>query len=119
MTWQPNKLEAERLEKLQRLRERGIDPFPGSVQRTHTIAQAVSAFLEQEAQGDAAQPIEVAVCGRLRAIRSSGKVSFAHVEDGTGKVQLFIRQDNVGEATYELFKRDLDLFDFVQADGVR
>ncbi|MBO9309708.1 MAG: lysine--tRNA ligase [Chloroflexi bacterium] len=117
MTWQPNKLEAKRLEKLQRLRERGIDPFPSSVRRTHTIAQAVSAFLEQEARGSAAQPIEVAVCGRLRSIRSSGKVSFAHVEDGTGKVQLFIRQDNVGEATYELFKRDLDLFDFVQADG--
>ena len=118
MTWQPNKLEAERLEKLARLRERGIDPFPGSVQRTHTIAQAVADFEAQEERGEAAELIPVSVCGRLRAIRSSGKVSFAHVEDGTGRVQLFIRQDNVGEATYELFKRDLDLFDFVQADGV-
>ncbi|PJF36197.1 MAG: lysine--tRNA ligase [Candidatus Thermofonsia Clade 1 bacterium] len=118
MTWQPNKLEAERLEKLQRLRERGIDPFPGSVQRTHTIAQAISAFIEQEGRGEAAEPIDVSICGRLRAIRSSGKLSFAHVEDGTGKVQLFIRQDNVGEETYTLFKRELDLFDFVQADGV-
>ncbi|MFN7210772.1 MAG: lysine--tRNA ligase [Aggregatilineales bacterium] len=117
MTWQPNKLEAERLEKLQRLRERGIDPFPGAVRRSHTIAQALAAFSAAEALGEAAQPVEVAVCGRVRAMRSSGKLSFADLEDGTGKVQLFIRQDRVGEATYELFKRDLDLFDFLQAEG--
>ncbi|GAB4545644.1 MAG: lysine--tRNA ligase [Anaerolineae bacterium] len=118
MAWQPNKLESERLEKLERLRERGVDPFPGAVQRTHTIAAAIAAFEAQEARGESAEPVAVSVCGRLRSIRSSGKVSFAHIEDGTAKVQLFVRLDGVGVTTYDMFKRDLDLFDFVQADGV-
>jgi len=117
MTWQPNKLEAERLEKLERLRQRGIDPFPGNVTRTHTIAAAIAAFEAEEKRGEAAQPVMVSVCGRLRSIRSSGKVSFAHIEDGTGRVQLFIRQDGVGAELYDIFKRDLDLFDFVEASG--
>ncbi len=121
MAWQPNKLERERLDKLNRLRERGIDPFPGPVQRTHTIAEAIAAFEAAEKPATPADPlpeIQVTICGRLRAIRINGKTSFANIEDGTRKVQLFLRQDVVGEDMYEAFRRDLDLFDFVQAEGV-
>ncbi|MHB8626843.1 MAG: lysine--tRNA ligase [Aggregatilineales bacterium] len=118
MTWQPtNQLERERLDKLERLIERGIEPYPGKVQRTHTISAAIAAF-EQTASELTAAPVNVTVCGRLRAIRISGKASFADIEDGTGRVQLFVKQDAVGEAAYDLFKRDLDLGDFVQVTGV-
>jgi lysyl-tRNA synthetase, class II len=119
MPWEPNNnLERERLDKLERLRARGIEPFPNRVQRTHTTAAAIAAFEAAEKRnGEAAESIEVSACGRIRAMRSSGKVSFADVEDGTGKLQLFIRQDAVGDETYDLFKRDLDLGDFVQVDG--
>jgi lysyl-tRNA synthetase class 2 len=123
MPWEPNKLERERLEKLRRLQDRGINPFPNRVTRTHTAAQAADAFERAErSEGelrsdDQLPPIHVSICGRIRSIRISGKVSFADLEDGTGRVQLFIRQDAVGADTYDMFKRDLDLFDFVQADG--
>lgn len=122
MTWQPNKLERERLDKLERLQQNGIDPFPGAVARTHTIEQAVAAFKVQEentaaSSADPAAPLMVSVCGRIRSIRTGGKVCFADLEDGTGRVQLFIRVDAVGEAQYEMFRRDLDLFDYLQVDG--
>jgi len=123
MTWQPNKLEQERIDKLNRLREKGIDPFPPRVERTHTAAQGVTRLLEAEAiaasttDGDPIPDIRVIVAGRLRQIRFSGKVGFADLEDGSGKIQLFVRQDAVGEATYDVFRKELDLFDFVQAEG--
>lgn len=118
MPWQPtNKLEEERLEKLARITERGIDAYPGRVQRTHTTAEAIAAFEHAEHDGETAESIEVTVCGRFKSIRLSGKASFAHIEDGAGRIQLFIKQDAVGEAAYEMFKRDLDLGDFVQASG--
>ncbi len=117
MPWEPNKLERERLDKLADLRDKGVDPYPGEVRRTHTAAAAIAAFETAERDGKADQPIAVTVCGRLRGIRVTGKISFAHIEDGTGRIQLFIRIDQVGEATYDLFKRDLDLGDFIEATG--
>ncbi|MBX3065344.1 MAG: lysine--tRNA ligase [Anaerolineae bacterium] len=121
MPWEPNKLERERLDTLQRLKERGIETYPPRVQRTHTTTAAIAAFEAVEPPVGSDQPapqIEVIVCGRIRSIRLSGKASFGHIEDGEGRLQLFVRQDAVGEETYDLFKRDLDLFDFVQAKGV-
>lgn len=110
--WQPTDLEQQRLEKLARLREQGVDPYPPRVERTHTTAQAISAF-----EVDESADVQVTVCGRLRSTRVMGKASFAHIEDESGQVQLRITQDNIGEEAYECFKRDFDLFDFVQASG--
>jgi lysyl-tRNA synthetase class 2 len=113
MVWQPaNQLEKERLEKLERLATRGIDPFPGKVRRTHSTTEALAAF---EAHPDA--NTIVTVCGRFKSIRVSGKASFAHIEDGAGRLQLFVKVDEVGEEAYEVFKKDYDLGDFVQATG--
>ena len=117
MPWEPNKLERERLEKLQRIKERGVDPYPGRVRRTHTTAQAIAAYEAAEAKGEAAEPVPVTVTGRIRSVRVTGKISFTHIEDGEGRLQLFIRQDAVGEAVYDMFKKELDLGDFVEASG--
>jgi lysyl-tRNA synthetase class 2 len=104
-------LERQRLEKLERLRKRGKSPYPPRVERTHTAAQAVAAY---EAGGEG---LEVIVTGRLRSIRVMGKATFAHVEDESGKVQLLLRVNELGEEEYETFKRDFDLGDFVEARG--
>jgi lysyl-tRNA synthetase class 2 len=119
MPWQPgNNLERERLEKLERLRARGIEAYPNRVQRTHTAVQAIAAYeAAEQHNSEVAESIEVSVCGRIRSVRVTGKITFAHIEDGAGRIQLFIRQDEVGQDSYEMFKRDLDLGDFVQADG--
>jgi len=117
--WTPaNNLEQERLDKLNDLRNRQIEPYPNRVQRTHTTAEAIRAFeaAESASAGDV-EPINVTVAGRIVRQNLKGKVYFAHIEDGEGRVQLFVRIDNVGEDTYEIVKQNLDLGDFVQASG--
>ncbi len=110
-----NELERQRVEKLKLLREAGMEPYPARVHRTHTNAEAKRRFEEAEAKGE--QPPEVFVTGRLVGIRILGKVAFAHIEDGTGKIQLFLRKNDLGEPLYTLFKKAFDLGDFVEAGG--
>ena len=105
--------EQQRRLKLERLYLAGIDPYPARADRTHTAAQA-SAALTGAAQGT--EPL-VTVAGRLVSIRVMGKSSFVHVEDDTGRIQLYLQRDLLGDETYTLFKRDLDLGDFVEARG--
>src|SRR5258708_39864898 len=63
MPWQPNKLERERLDKLQRIKERGIDPYPNRVGQTHTAEQANAAYeAADKMRREAAEHIEVAGC---------------------------------------------------------
>jgi len=108
-------LEQIRAEKMERLRAEGIEPYPRRVKRTHTIAEALAALEAAEAAGEDGPA--VAVAGRLRSMRVMGKVTFAHIEDGSGAIQLFLRIQNVGEEAYERFKQDFDLGDFVGAEG--
>ena len=113
MTWQPTALEQQRLEKLDKLREAGIDPYPPRSQRTHTTAGAIAAF---EDAGDDSD-IEVTVAGRLQSMRDMGKSVFAHISDEYGRIQLFLRREEVGEEMHLAFRKLTDLGDFVQATG--
>ncbi len=106
--------ERQRRNKLERLRRAGIDPYPARSNRTHTNAQAVAA-LEETAEGE--EPPAVTVVGRLVSIRIMGKSSFAHIEDGSGRLQIYLRRDVLGKEEYDRFRRDLDLGDFVEATG--
>ncbi len=110
-----NELEQQRVEKLEQLRANGIEPYPHRVQRTHTIAQAITIFETVEPTEET--PPTITVTGRLRSIRVMGKITFAHIEDGTGAIQLFLRIQNVGEKVYQLFTQNFDLGDFVEAEG--
>jgi lysyl-tRNA synthetase class 2 len=100
--------------KLERLRQAGIDPYPPRTRRTHTSSEAIAAL---QAAPEGAEPVHVTVVGRLVAIRVMGKSSFAHIEDGAGRIQLYLRRDVVGDEVYALFKNELDLGDFVEASG--
>ncbi|GAB4312903.1 MAG: lysine--tRNA ligase [Phototrophicales bacterium] len=114
MTWQPNKLEQERLDKARELQKRGVELYPRRAARTHTAVQAIEAYQTAEAN----TPVQVTVTGRIRRVNLKGKVSFMHIEDESGRVQLFIRINTVGEETYSLVKDKLiDVDDFVQATG--
>lgn len=116
MTWEPNTLEKTRLEKLAELREAGIDPYPLRAARTHPTAVAIAAF--EATEGDEAAPeIEVTVAGRVVAMRNKGKLVFADIEDEHGRVQLFVRQNNIGADSLKTLKKLIDLGDFVQATG--
>ncbi|NWF69790.1 MAG: lysine--tRNA ligase [Chloroflexi bacterium] len=119
--WQPNKLEQERLEKAQRLEAAGVKPYPARVQRTHTAVQASAAYELHEAQHGPESSVpapEVIVCGRIRRVNVKGKVSFMHIEDESGRIQLFLRVNELGDAVYTQIKDSLiDTDDFVQAAG--
>ncbi|MEO0595407.1 MAG: lysine--tRNA ligase, partial [Chloroflexota bacterium] len=114
-----NKLEEERLSKLEELKERGVDPYPRRVIRTHTTTDAIEAFEKlEEKDPDEANALEVTVAGRLRRLNIKGKVSFAHYEDEHGRLQLFFRINDMEDDQYALVKDKLvEVDDFVQATG--
>lgn len=109
-------LERRRLEKLERLHEQGIEPYPPRADRTHTSQEAIRAYEQVEASGED-QPVHATLVGRIRAMRPMGKIAFAHIEDGAGRVQLFFRANEVGKEQLDFFNREFDLGDFVQASG--
>ncbi len=111
-----NDLEKIRVQKLQAMRQRGVEPYPTRANPTHSVQQAVDAFLQSETSGG--EPVQVTLAGRLRSLRPMGKISFGHVEDGSGRVQLFFRLNEVGEAGMQSLADDFDLGDFLEASGV-
>ncbi len=105
----------ERVAKLERLRERGIDPYPARYNRTHTSTQAIAAFEVWEALQNGDAPT-VNVAGRVTALRNMGKAAFLDLRDGEGRIQVYVRRDRVSEADFDILK-DADLGDFLGATG--
>ena len=110
-----NSLEKIRLQKLEELRAEGIETYPTRAQRTHLSTEAIAEF---EAAEKESRELRVTLAGRIRAMRPMGKVSFAHIEDGAGRIQLFFRLNEVGKENLDLFNRMFDIGDFIQAEGV-
>ena len=106
-----NEYEQQRYQKMLRLRDRGVEPYPRRAARTHTARAAIDAFT----RGEAVQGAQLA--GRLVSIRDMGKLTFAHLQDGSGKIQLLFRRDTVGAEDYAMLLKDLDLGDFIGAEG--
>ncbi|NDV61520.1 lysine--tRNA ligase [Puniceicoccales bacterium CK1056] len=103
---------AVRQAKLEELRGKGIDPFRTNWDQTHTSAEAAGAWIEDEENS----PV-VSCAGRLVAIRKMGKASFARILDRAGTLQIYMKKDIVGEEAYDLFKKSLDLGDFIGMRG--
>src|SRR5512147_213099 len=110
-----NSLEKIRLQKLEELRAEGIEAYPTRAKRTHTSAEAIADFEAKEKDGI---EVKVTLAGRIRAARTMGKISFAHIEDGAGKIQLFFQLNEVGRERLDFFNRMFDIGDFIQAGGV-
>lgn len=117
MSWEPNRLEQTRLEKLEQLRAAGIDPYPLRVERTHTSAEAVVLLGEETGPAEGGEEKLVTVCGRVVGLRDMGKTVFSHIEDGSGRIQLFLNRELVGEESHAIYRKQIDLGDFVQATG--
>jgi lysyl-tRNA synthetase class 2 len=100
-----------RMQRLETLREQGIDPYPHTVERTHTIAEVLEHF--DEWQGPEGS---YTLTGRIRSLREMGKSSFAHIEDGSGRIQVYFRINDLGEEAYRAIKL-LDIGDFIQVSG--
>lgn len=111
-----NHVIAERREKLKAIREKGV-AFPNDFKPEHFAAPLHAQFGEQENETLDTQAVVVKVAGRMMLKRVMGKASFATIQDKTGRVQLFISKDNIGEELYDSFKH-WDLGDIVAAVGV-
>jgi lysyl-tRNA synthetase class 2 len=102
-------VEAARREKLMALRHAGVQPFAYGFNRTHTAQEAADAHVPDG-------KVHVSVAGRLVALRPHGKTAFGHIADHTGRVQVYLRRDELGDAAFDLLKL-LDLGDHVGVDG--
>ena len=111
-----NHVIAERREKLKAIREKGV-AFPNDFKPEHFAAPLHVQFGDQENETLDTQAFVVKVAGRMMLKRVMGKASFATIQDKTGRVQLFISKDNIGEELYDSFKH-WDLGDIVAAVGV-
>ena len=98
------------------MRDSGFEPYPTRTEVTSTTADAIKAFENAEKAGKP-ETLTAVLGGRLRAVRLMGKLAFAHIEDGSGRIQLFFRVNELGEAEMQRFKDHFDLGDFIQAGG--
>ena len=113
-----NDLEKIRLEKIERLRQQGIDPYPTRAEVSQSIAEALGFFTEFEKNKTESSPApQTSVGGRIRSKRPMGKLAFSHIEDGSGRIQLMLRVNELGQEKVDLFNDLLDLGDFIQASG--
>lgn len=110
-----DELMAQRLAKLQQFRERGLDPYPTRARRSHTAAEA-TAIVEGLPDGQAEADCEVDVAGRVVARRDMGKATFLDLMDGSGRIQVLLRQNQLAANQYEDL-RLLDLGDFIGVHG--
>ncbi|UUX32880.1 lysine--tRNA ligase [Fundicoccus culcitae] len=107
-----------RREKMEKMQAEGIQPFAAGFQRTHLSMDLHRDYdhLEKEAFADDEDRIRVAVAGRIVSKRGKGKAGFAHLQDMQGKIQIYVRQDTIGEDAYQWYKV-ADLGDIVGVNG--
>ena len=98
-----------RLQKLKKLRESGIDPYPHNFKRSNYSSELKDDF-------DSFENKDVVIAGRIMALRKMGKASFFHLEDLNGRIQVYIKKDDVGEFQYDMFKL-LDIGDYAGVNG--
>ena len=85
----------KRLDKLERIRARGIEPYPHRYHRSHTAQEAIALFEQQERKGDASK-LSLRLAGRIVAHRAMGKATFMDIRDGSGKIQVYFRSGELG-----------------------
>ncbi len=105
-----------RREKLGELKELGIDPFGAKFERNETAEGILAKYDTMDKEELEEKAIEVTLAGRIMAKRAMGKASFAHIQDLTGRIQLYVRKDSVPEEQYDAFTI-LDLGDIIGVRG--
>jgi len=105
-----------RREKLERIIQLGIEPYPNRFDRTHEISEVPEKFGNLSAEELERRGIEVRVAGRIISFRPHGKAGFAHLFDGKGRLQVYFKKDELSERHFKLFKL-LDIGDFIGVSG--
>lgn len=101
---------AIRKAKLQNLLEQGINPYPSSTQRTHELSTVKANF-------EALLDTTLVLVGRIRSLRLMGQLAFVDIDDGTGRLQIFLQNKELGDEPFELFVNTFDNGDFIEVTG--
>ncbi|MDA8387034.1 MAG: lysine--tRNA ligase [Nitrospiraceae bacterium] len=112
-----NDLVERRLRKLRELKALGIEPYSGPWDARDRAGQLAAGYGTKSKEELEAAPPEVSVSGRLVAVRDFGKATFAHLLDGTGRIQLYLKKDVMGAEKYSFFGKYVDIGDIVGASG--
>lgn len=105
-----------RRQKMEKLAEQGIDPFGQAFKRSETMEKLHRKFDQLDKERIAEHQYVAIVAGRMMTKRGKGKAGFAHLQDGTGLIQIYVKQDLVGEGDYEVFQ-NADLGDILGVQG--
>lgn len=105
----------QRRDKLNEIREFGVEPYPHKYEPTHTTSVIHRDFAETQETPDETQRIRLA--GRIMTKRDHGKSSFAHLQDSEGRIQIYVRRDKVGAEPYLVYRR-FDVGDIIGVEGV-
>jgi len=108
----------QRREKLTAMRENGANPFPNDFRRNTVAAEILARYEDKENEELEAEPVRVKVAGRMMSRRIMGKASFAHVEDMSGRIQLFVQRDSLPEGFYNTSFKKWDIGDIIGVEGV-
>lgn len=100
--------------KLDELRSKKIDPYPYRFDRDSTAAAALEKY--KGLQGEESSPDEISIAGRIMTKRGHGKASFANIQDESGKIQIYVKLDVIGQEKFDLFEK-LDIGDFIGVKG--
>ncbi len=98
-----------RLKKIKDIEETGIEVFPARSVKNHSITQAL----------DAGEGESVEIAGRIMMKREMGKLTFCHLQDQSGRMQIAFKQDELGKDTYKLFVKKIDIGDIISVEGER
>ncbi len=101
-----------KINKIEELKKAGIDPYPASSSRTHTISEVLEDF-----DNLSASKKEVILAGRVMARRGHGGLMFFDINDGTGKIQGIVKEDIIGGEKSDKFKEFVDTGDFLEVSG--
>jgi lysyl-tRNA synthetase class 2 len=102
-----------RLKKLKTIKDAGINPYPASSRRTHSIKEALFDFSKLTALKK-----KVILAGRIRLMRPHGKMCFIRLEDDSGRIQALFKIDELGKKSYSFFLNNFDIGDFIEIEGV-
>src|SRR3989338_2169899 len=98
-----------RLKKLEQIKKAGINPYPIKTRKTHSVEQVLGEFDKLSAA-----KTEIALAGRIVAVREHGGSCFINIDDGKVKIQGFFRQDKLGDKKYQFFLDNFDVGDFIE-----
>ncbi len=103
----------QRIKKLENFQKAGIDTYPSLTKRDCFIQSAILNFNKWFKQKKS-----ITIVGRLRELRLHGGLTFANLEDETGRIQILLKRDNFQKEDYELFRDNLDIGDFAETKGI-